>query len=89
MFYVYLHVRLDTNFPFYVGKGMGKRAWAKRNRGRHWDRIVNKYGYKIEIIKYFTNETDAFEYERQTIVTEHQDGYKYQIKCSHIVQFHC
>ena len=26
-FYVYRHIRLDTNEVFYVGKGFGKRAW--------------------------------------------------------------
>ena len=55
-FYVYLHIRLDNGEPFYVGKGKKLRAKDKSNRNKHWHNVVNKHGYKYEII--FDNLTD-------------------------------
>jgi hypothetical protein len=47
---VYLHKRKDNNEIFYVGIGKSeKRAYSKINRNKHWNNIVNKYGYIIEI----------------------------------------
>ena len=49
---VYQHRRNDNNNVFYIGIGKEeKRAYVKNNkqRNQHWHRIVNKYGYKIEI----------------------------------------
>lgn len=50
-FYVYRHIRLDINTPFYVGMGSGNRYNSKHNRNRYWQHIVNKFNYKVEIIK--------------------------------------
>lgn len=48
---VYQHRRNDTNEIFYIGIGKSKyRAGKKTNRNSHWHRIVNKYGYTIEIL---------------------------------------
>ena len=48
---VYQHRRLDTSEIFYVGIGKTiKRAYAKRNRNRHWYNIVNKTDYSIDIL---------------------------------------
>ena len=33
MFYVYIHLRLDTGEIFYVGKGSKKRAWSYQPDG--------------------------------------------------------
>ena len=30
-YYIYRHIRLDTNTPFYVGKGKGYRAYKLAN----------------------------------------------------------
>jgi len=49
-FYVYRHIRLDNNRPFYVGKGSGRRAFIKTDRNDYWNKIVNKVNYKIEIM---------------------------------------
>jgi hypothetical protein len=51
--YVYRHIRLDKNLPFYIGIGNGRnyfRAFSKKDRNKYWNNIVNKYGYEIEII---------------------------------------
>lgn len=48
-YYVYFHFKKNTNIPFYVGKGCGKRAWSK-NRNDKWKKITNKYNYDIELI---------------------------------------
>jgi len=43
-FYVYVHSRLTTGEPFYVGKGTGRRATNPVNRSNHWKSIVKKDG---------------------------------------------
>jgi len=50
--------------PFYVGKGSGKRAGVKTTRNIWWHRVVEKAGFKPEIISYWKSETDALEHER-------------------------
>jgi hypothetical protein len=50
MFYVYEHIRIDTNTVFYVGKGCGKRMYSKDKRNKHWCAIVNKAGYEGRVI---------------------------------------
>jgi hypothetical protein len=55
MAYVYRHIRLDKNEPFYIGIGSdsdGKytRSKSKKNRNNHWYNIVNCTDYKIEIM---------------------------------------
>jgi hypothetical protein len=56
MGYVYRHIRLDTNEVFYIGIGSdtnGKhhRAYDVKKRTSYWKNIVNKHGYKVEIIE--------------------------------------
>lgn len=62
MYYIYRHVRLDTNEVFYIGKGKKvrifhktyteeyKRAFSKFSRNKYWKNIINKTDYKIEIL---------------------------------------
>lgn len=55
MAYVYRHIRLDKNIPFYIGigsdnKGKFSRANRKENRNIHWHDIVNRYGYRVDIL---------------------------------------
>jgi hypothetical protein len=54
MAYVYRHIRLDKNIPFYIGIGKNdtnySRAYSKKNRNFHWNNIVNVSEYEVEII---------------------------------------
>lgn len=53
---VYKHTRDDNDTIFYIGIGKSlKRAYkkGKGNRNKYWNNIVNKVGYKIDIL--FTN----------------------------------
>jgi hypothetical protein len=55
MAYVYRHIRLDKNEPFYIGIGSDakyQRADYKGLKGRniYWHRIVGKTDYEIEIL---------------------------------------
>ena len=52
-YYVYIYWRLDTNEPFYVGKGKGNR-WKNigdTRRNKHFLNIVNKAPTFVEIFK--------------------------------------
>lgn len=59
MAYVYRHIRLDKNEPFYIGVGSSanyNRAYTSENRNKHWNNIVNITGYEVEIL--FDNLSD-------------------------------
>jgi hypothetical protein len=61
-YYVYRHL-LSTGEVFYVGKGKGKRAKSKQGRNIYWRRLVDKYGYTVEIVAKNITEDEAFELE--------------------------
>jgi len=51
--YLYRHIRLDKNMPFYIGIGVDSnyyRANSKKSRNDHWNKIVNKTDYEVEIL---------------------------------------
>lgn len=73
-FYTYAHYRNDSNVIFYIGKGTGNRAWSKRARNIHWNNIVNKHGYRVEILAYFETELEAFENEIHLIKCQKELG---------------
>jgi hypothetical protein len=55
MAYLYRHIRLDKNEPFYIGIGsdsMGEytRSKSKESRSRYWHNIVGKTEYRIDIV---------------------------------------
>lgn len=66
-FYVYAHYRLDNDKPFYVGKGTKYRAYVKQDRNKYWHNIVNKYGYRIQILQDNLNKIQALNAEKLTI----------------------
>ena len=52
-YYVYIYWRLDTNEPFYVGKGRCYR-WqdlSEKRRNKHFIRIIEKHPIAVEIVK--------------------------------------
>jgi len=60
-FYLYRHIRLDTNEPFYIGIGTKRRkynsfiveyarAFNRCNRSKFWNNIVAKTDYRVEIM---------------------------------------
>ena len=69
MAYLYRHIRLDKNEPFYIGIGTSKyysRAYRKK-RNNLWNKIVDKSDYEVEIL--FDNLTweEACEKEKEFI----------------------
>ena len=67
-FYVYVHIRLDNNTVFYVGKGTGNRAYKmSRGEGTHHDNICKACDCKVVIIKNNLTENQAFKLENKMI----------------------
>jgi len=74
-YYIYQHIRLDTNEVFYIGKGTKKskgniyhRAYTKNSRNNYWLNIVNKTSYKVEIIEEFDTEKECLLKETELII---------------------
>lgn len=75
MFYTYAHFRPD-NSVFYIGKGRGRRAWAKDNRNPHWHHIIAKHGeHKAEVLAQWPTEQEAFDHEKFLIWCFRDMGY--------------
>ncbi len=51
--HVYFHLNAITGKVFYVGIGIKFRPYRKSGRSLFWNRVVNKYGYRVEIIHTF------------------------------------
>jgi hypothetical protein len=60
-FYLYRHIRLDTNEPFYIGIGTKRkkynthkleyaRAYVYSRRSKFWNSIIAKTDYRVEIM---------------------------------------
>lgn len=54
MAYVYRHIRLDKNEPFYIGIGSDNRNYLraknKDSRNKFWKNVASKTKYEIEIL---------------------------------------
>lgn len=64
---IYQHIRLDTNEIFYIGIGINRRPFTKSNRNKHWNNIVSKYGYRVEIITTCDSWEEACQIEKYLI----------------------
>lgn len=72
-YYLYRHIRLDKNEPFYIGIGTKKdrmftiqeteydRAYVSHRKNNIWKKITNKSKYRVEIIF----ESDNYELIKQ------------------------
>lgn len=68
-YYVYLHINVNKQEPFYVGKGSGERAYKKgKIRSKFWLEYVNENGeYDIVILQDNLTEDEAFKVENYWI----------------------
>ena len=73
MAYVYRHIRLDKNEPFYIGIGKDesqtyfKRAFNRASRNAVWKRVVAKTEYIVEIMMTGLTWEEAQQKEREFI----------------------
>jgi len=67
-FYVYIHRRMGSGEPFYVGKGSGNRGWSGRQRNAHWQRIATKNGVSVEIVSDGMTECCAYTLEKIVVM---------------------
>ena len=75
LYYIYRHIRLDKNEPFYIGLGKVysknpkthekkyERAYQTIKRNRYWDYIVGVTDYEVEIL--FESENKDFIKEKE------------------------
>lgn len=66
-FMVYEHIREDSGEVFYVGKGTGYRPHQKTSRNKYWKSVAKK-GYTVNIVKYFEDEDEAYNFEADLIL---------------------
>ena len=66
-YYVYVYIRLDTNEPFYVGKGSKDRWNDLYQRNKHFNNIVNSIPISVVIEKDNLTEKQAFYWEEKII----------------------
>jgi hypothetical protein len=69
MAYVYRHIRLDKNEPFYIGIGSDEnynRAKTNTRRNKHWINI-SKFGYEVDILFNELSWDEACEKEKEFI----------------------
>jgi hypothetical protein len=63
---LYQHTRLDTGEIFYIGIGRPGRA-KQKGRNQHWNSIVKKHGYRVEILEEGLSWYQACELEKMLI----------------------
>ena len=72
MAYLYRHIRLDKNQPFYIGisgrNNNYSRAYSMLDRNIYWKRIVAKTKYEIEIVLDDLNWEDVCKKEKEFIL---------------------
>lgn len=62
-YYIYEYIRLDTNEPFYVGKGKGKRWRVLNRRNRYFSNILKNTPVACIILHDKLDENTALQYE--------------------------
>jgi hypothetical protein len=76
-FIVYIHIRPDTNEPFYIGKGIPGREIRTCGRNQYWHNIVNKNNgiFESKILFDGLSEEEALLKERETELELQNKGY--------------
>lgn len=83
MYFLYRHIRLDKNVPFYIGIGsqgkqtqLFRRAYNKQGRNPYWRNITAKTDYDVEVIYTSGNRDEIIEKEKEFIALYklRQDG---------------
>tara|TARA_R110000765_G_C18771954_1_gene590271 strand:+ start:70 stop:822 length:753 start_codon:yes stop_codon:yes gene_type:complete len=66
---VYIHRKKTNGEIFYIGMGNSDRPYQKSAASRSvvWHRVVNKYGYYVEVIRKDLSKAEAFDIEIQLI----------------------
>ena len=77
-YYVYEWIRLDTNEPFYVGKGKGNRWKSFDRRNKYFINIVNKIPVVVNILHDNLDEKTAFGLE-VWYIREYRDVIGYEM----------
>ena len=77
---VYFHRKATNGEIFYVGMGSPKRPYYKR-RTEWWQKVVDKYGYTIDIVHKGLTQAEAYELEIKYIA---QFG-RYDLKTGNLV----
>lgn len=67
-YYVYAHIKMSDGSVFYVGKGKGRRAYAKSGRNSLWSRIAKKHGHTVWMLHTGLTEDEAFALEKSEIL---------------------
>lgn len=85
--YVYRHIRLDKNEPFYIGIGSnsdGKYARANEHRKRNniWNNIVFKTDYRVDILFDDLTWEEACDKEKEFIALYGRKDLKTGILCN-------
>lgn len=67
-FYVYAHIDRETDIPFYIGMGTGRRA-NSTERNYYWDLFVSKYSknYEVRFIANNLSQEEALHIENHFI----------------------
>lgn len=64
-YYVYLWRIKETKEVIYVGKGSGNRWRSMKDRNETYKAYRNQYECECEILKYFDDEEEAYNYEKE------------------------
>lgn len=67
VFYVYTHSTSVGGDVFYVGKGKGRRAWARSGRSQQWSDVVSKFGLVVSLVEEGLTEDEAYLLEEKLI----------------------
>ena len=68
MAYIYRHIRLDTNQPFYIGMTVQRtRPYERASREIEWKTIANQTPIRVEILFDDLTKSEAIEKEKELI----------------------